>query len=257
MSRKILVTLAGLLMAATRLLSNECCVESLSNLQLGASYSYLHLNVGEQPGFHGSLGGLEGCYEYGGCDGLYAGLKAAWRQGSTESAWGNRRLSYVDVQERLGYTYRSFCQNWRATLFSGFGYRYLHHHLSQDEQPSVKFEYNEFYIPVGLMFNYYLLCWCDVGLNVTWLPQVDPTVEIIPLKGARWILENSYKNFQVELPVTFYPWVNNCYTVVVKPFYEYWQDGRSTAKTLGGEPLGLPSNRYNFWGVEVNVGYAF
>jgi hypothetical protein len=213
--------------------------------------------VGDQPHFHGNLGGVQGSYEYQAWNGLYAGARVLWRQGTTESSIADRKLTYVDAQERLGYTYFSDCQKWKFTLFSGFGYRYLWHKLSQDEQQQMRFEYNEFYVPVGILSNYYLCCWVDIGLNCIWMPQVYPTVEIKPLRGARWILKNTVKNVLVEVPFTFYPFPNNCYALIVKPFYEHWEDGRSTAKTLGGEPLGLPKNLYNFWGFEVNLAFTF
>jgi hypothetical protein len=92
------------------------------------------------------------------------------------------------------------------------------------------------------------------------MPQVYPTVRIVPLKGARWILKDTLDNVSVELPLTFTftkKRFKHRYGLVVKPFYEHWQDGHSTARASSGSALNLPSNTYNFWGVELNFAYSF
>ena len=164
---------------------------------------------------------------------------------------------YVDAQERLGYTFTSCCNNWSLTFFSGFGYRYLGHKLKQHEESSIKFDYNEFYIPLGFLSEYFFCSRWSLGLNLTWMPQIYPTVEITPLKGARWILKNTVSNVIVELPLVYFLTEDRRYSLSLKPFYEHWEDGRSTAKTSTGEELGLPKNSYNFWGAEINVAFSF
>ena len=89
------------------------------------------------------------------------------------------------------------------------------------------------------------------------MPQVYPTVKITPLKGARWILKNTVGNVLVELPLTYFLSEDKRYSLVLKPFYERWEDGRSTAKTSSGQELGLPKNSYNFWGAELNIAFSF
>ncbi len=76
-------------------------------------------------------------------------------------------------------------------------------------------------------------------------------------KGARWILDRTIGNVMVELPATFFFTKNRRYSLIFKPFYEHWADGKSTAKTSSGTPLGLPGNLYNFWGAELNFAYSF
>lgn len=231
----------------------SCCH---SSLQFGGSYTHANIKIHDQSSFHGNLGGIQAIYEYKCCNGIYAGLRAAWKEGKTENSSADRKLNYVDAEERIGYTYCSCCEDFQVTLFTGLGYRFLKHKLKQHGSPSVEFEYNEFYIPLGFLSEYFIFrCW-SLGLNLTWMPQVYPTVEIKPLKGARWILKNTLGNFLVELPLTYY-FSENCYSIILKPFYERWGDGRSTAKTSTGQKLGLPKNQYNFWGVELNIGYSF
>lgn len=234
---------------------NEQC--TVSRLEIGASYTRANIKIEDQPSFHGNLGGIQASYEYKPWNNIYAGLRAAWKQGTTKNSFADRKLIYVDVQERIGYTYASCCNDWSLTFFSGLGYRYLGHKLEQFEESSIKFDYNEFYIPVGFLSEYFFCsCW-SLGLNFTWMPQIYPTVEITPLKGARWILKNTLGNVVVELPLTYFLTADKCYSLVLKPFYERWEDGRSTAETSSGQELGLPKNSYNFWGAELNFAFLF
>ena len=235
-------------------LTEQC---NVSCLQIGGSYTRANIKIDGQQSFNGNLGGIQGSYEYKPWNGFYGGLRVAWKQGKTKNSFADRKLVYVDAQERIGYTYASCCNDWSVTFFSGFGYRYLDHKLKQFEESSIKFEYNEFYIPVGFLSEYFFCsCW-SLGLNFSWMPQVYPTVKITPLKGARWILKNTLGNVLVELPLTYFFTEDKCYSLVLKPFYERWEDGRSTAKTSNGQKLGLPKNSYNFWGAELNVAFSF
>lgn len=234
----------------------ECCQSTISSLQIGGDYTYANIKI-QGDSFRGSLGGVQGSYEYKPWNNIYAGLRLAWKAGRTGGSGDHRCLTYVDAQERIGYTYSSPCNNWQITPFTGLGYRFLGHKLEQSGSPSIKFDYNEFYVPVGFLTDYsFNSCW-SLGLNFTWMPQIYPTVEIIPLKGARWILQSSLSNFLVELPLTFSLTECGCYSIIFKPFYEHWKDGRSTAKTFTGNSLGLPANSYNFWGTELNFAFSF
>lgn len=233
--------------------AEPCCS---SSLEIGGSYTHANLKVGEEPAFNGNLGGVQGIYEYKPWNSFYGALRVAWKQGNTENVDEQRKLAYIDAQQRVGYTY-SACCDWAVTLFSGFGYRSLQHRLQPFDGPSVKFRYNEFYVPVGFLSEYFVdSCW-SVGLNFTWMPQVFPTVEIVPLKGANWDLTKTMGNVLVELPIAYFFEEYKCCSLRLKPFYERWSDGRSTAATADGQSLGLPNNTYNFWGVELNFTFEF
>lgn len=233
----------------------EACL--ISSVQIGANYTRANIKVDGQSSFDGNLGGIQGSYEYKPPTGFYGGLKAVWKEGKTENFYEERKLMYVDVQERIGYTYSPCCGNPTVTVFSGFGYRYIGHRLKTFDESSIKFRYNEFYIPVGFLSEYFFLSCLSVGVNCIWMPQVFPTVRILPLKGAHWGLKDTGGNVLVEAPMTYFFKGKRCYSLILKPFYERWEDGRSTAKTSGGLKLGLPGNTYNFWGVELNFAYAF
>lgn len=226
-------------------------------LQIGGSYTYVNIKTEGLPHFEGHLGGAQGMYEYRPCTGLYAAAKVNWKQGSAQGTSMHRSLLYIDAQERVGYSWSFLCNQGGISLYSGFGYRYLNHRLVNNGYPSVQFHYNEFYVPVGFVADYAFNDLFSLGLNGTWMPQVFPSVEIVPLKGANWSLQNTMSNFLVELPLNFILTDSGCYFLTLKPFYERWKDGASTAVTPLGNALNLPGNLYNFWGVELNIGFVF
>lgn len=230
--------------------------EDVSRLQVGGNYTHANIKIHDQFCFHGNLGGAQGRYEYRPWNNFYAGLSVTWKEGKTKNPFAKRNLVYADAHERLGYTYASDCKKWVASIFTGLGYRYISHELEMPGE-EIKFRYNEIYVPLGFVSDYYFNTWFAGGLNFTWMPQVYPTVKIVPLNGARWILKRSVNNLLVEVPLTFYFRKDRLFSLVLKPFYEYWQDGRSTAKNSSGIPLGLPGNCYNFWGAELNFMFSF
>ena len=230
---------------------------NVSCIQIGGNYTHVNLKNNRQPSFHGNLGGMQGSYDYRPWNSFYGGLRVAWKEGEADGSGSDRSFVYVDVQERLGYTLALHDKNWLLSLFSGFGYRHFGQKLKQHDQHSILFDYNEFYIPLGFIADHFFNSWCFLGLNFIWMPQVYPTVKIVPLKGARWILKSTFSNILVELPLGFFLTKNKCYGLIFKPFYEYWEDGRSTAKNSSGNSLNLPGNVYNFWGAELNFAFSF
>jgi len=96
-----------------------------------------------------------------------------------------------------------------------------------------------------------------MGINFEWMPQVYPTVKISPLDGARWILDTELGNIRLGIPLTITPWEKKDWFFVVEPFFEYWQDGATTAVTPAGLALAIPKNNYYFAGFNVNAGYSF
>ena len=233
------------------------CWKENSFSQVGSSYSYVWVKPKGTPTFHGNVWGAQGLYEFKPRNSIYAALKFAWRQGRTHKHAESRFLLDFDVEERIGYTFASSCDRDWATLFTGFGYRYLGQTLRQPGLSKLHFNYNEFYVPLGLALNGAITPCFALGFTGVWMPQVFPSVTIVPLHGANWILKRTIKNFVVEMPLIFsFLWYGE-FTLEVKPFFQYWQDGRSTAVTRSGVALDLPRNSYIFPGVELNLGYVF
>lgn len=231
--------------------------EYSSRLQVGANYTHVYFKPKGRNSFDGNLGGLQGLYEYWAASHFYAAAKLAWRQGNMDGSSGDRSLVYVDTQERLGYAFIWEKPDLVWSIYSGFGYRYLGHHFKPHRGSSISLNYSEFYVPVGWTAEFTMNSWFALDVNFTWMPQVFPTVWLDPIRGASWSLKKKFANFLVEMPLDFTPTKNKQYHIIVTPFYEYWQDGRTTAKTTSGISLGIPENTYQVFGFDVNFGYYF
>ncbi len=224
---------------------------------LGGNYAYVHLKIHDTDSFHGNLGGMQASYAYRPLNHFYGAVKATWRQGETTAGSSTRFLVDVTAEERVGYTMAACDNKWVTTFFSGFGYRYLGHHLTQPDADSMRFNYNEFYVPLGIFTNYQVTSWFSWGLHATWMPQIFPTVTIVPLQGTRWKTTCTFANTLIEMPLIFSSNAFSSWFLAFKPTFQYWQDGHTTAKTSAGEALDLPRNTYLFWGAELNLGYCF
>ncbi len=243
-----------------------------SFFMLGANYTRVNFAPKGLSSFNGNMGGLEAEYAWQPPNAFYAGLELDWRQGSMTGSSGKRDLVQVNTAEKLGYTWVGKC--WLYNLYTGFGFNYLGHHLHPSTTSpsafsgsyfppfistatSIKFNYYEFYFPLGFTSSYEAVRWFTIGLNFEWMAQVFTSVGISSLPGAYWNLQQKLLNFLVEVPFIFHLTCRSNWKFVINPFYEHWQDGKSTATTSSGTPLGLPLNNYNFYGVEFNFIYNF
>jgi hypothetical protein len=227
-----------------------------SHLQIGANYTYASIRTSGEPNTSGSLGGIQALYEFKTPNRIYGGVTFAWREGNTTGDGNSRSILEFDTQERLGYTWGTYEKDFLFSLFSGFGFRHFGEKVSTSGN-SVHFNYNEFYFPVGFLLKGRLNSFISMGLNFEWMPQVYPTVTISPLGGARWILSNELSNFKIELPLIFYASKSHNLSIILQPFFEYWKDGRTSAKTQNGISLDIPENKYLFGGVDLNLCYSF
>lgn len=228
-----------------------------SIFEVGGSYSYLWLKPEGDNTFEGSLGGAQAIYEYKPKNFLYQGLKFSWRQGSTKVDDSSRFILDFDAQERIGYTISRCNHDWKATLFTGFGYRYLGQNLKQPALENLRFGYNEFYVPVGFLVGGPVSSSVKLGINVTWMPQAFPTLALDPLHGAYWTLDRKYVNFSFEAPISYVLTKSKDLAIQFKPFFQYWEDGRTTAVAPNGVSLSIPQNTYLFAGAEVNLDWMF
>jgi hypothetical protein len=275
-SSSIFALLRSVILPAASLLSNELhgalwqktppppssnqppqAKEYRSRLEIGADYTHVNLKPHGNPGFRGNLGGAQGIYEYRPANRFYGAALVSWKEGDTHGAAGKRWLIFVDGQERMGYTFGFKQDRWLLTLYSGLGIRHVGQKLKPKDSSSIWFNYNEFYFPLGFITNYSFGSWFALGIGFAWMPQAFPTVTIRPIDGARWKLTNTLNNYHVEIPFDFTLTKNKRLHLVLKPFYEYWNDGHTTAKTTTGVPLGLPGNTYNYCGADLNLGYCF
>jgi len=237
--------------------AQDCAMHSTlpMYLQIGGDYTYVIMSPRNNNSFSGSLGGAQALFEYKKLDYVYGGAKFAWRMGNMTGDDGDRSLLDIDIESRIGYVASGVhgeCHPWTVIPFTGFGFRYLY-----ETVPTLSFEYDEFYVPVGLLTQYRFNTFFALGFDLTWMPQVYPTVFIDPLKGARWITTHQIGNVLVEAPMTFNVYDKYNLTMVVKPYFEFWQDGKTTAVTATNVNLGIPGNYYYFMGIDINLGYSF
>jgi len=228
-----------------------------SRSEIGGSYTYLQMKPRGSPTFHGNLGGPDGRYEFRPMNNFYAGAEFNWKQGITRREGAKRFLLYFDAQEKLGYTLPLKKHSYKTTLFTGFGYRYMGHKLTKPGVESERFNYNEFYVPVGVISDRAVASFLNAGIRFTWMPQVFSTVGIDALKGLKLSLKNSITNFSAEIPFTFNLTKDKTCQLSLIPFYQYWRDGHSTAKSTICSSLRIPGNTYNFYGADVNLAYRF
>jgi hypothetical protein len=227
-----------------------------SHIELGAGYTYLHMKPSEHPALMGHLGGFQSSYEYKPVNCFYGAITFIFRDGHVDGSGTTRSILDCDVQERLGYTFGNQMEDWTFSLFSGLGYRHLGQKVSTNGNHT-RFNYNDLYMPVGFLLNGKLCNCLALGCNFQWRPQVYPTVAIVPLHGARWDTTYKLANFMVEIPFTMVVSTKYHLSLILKPFFEYWQDGHTTAKTETGLSLAIPGNTYLFGGVDLNLGIAF
>lgn len=248
-------------LAATPPAADPCCPAPVccpvvcrgdNRIQIGANYTYAWVTPTGNPTTSGSLGGVQGIYEYRPENWVYAAAAVNYRQGSTSEDLTDRDILDIDTQERLGYTYAWNAH--RVALFTGFGGRYMSEEVSVGAA-SVTFNYVQFYIPVGFAYDYRFCSSWNWGLNAQWKPQIYPTVQIKPLDGARWMLDKRLDNVYIEMPITYR--FGDHFSLIAAPFFEWWHDGASFAETLTGLTLGLPGNEYYFTGLNVNLAWEF
>ena len=254
---QIFLVVSGISLFSTEAKSEAGCRPLDSRLQIGANYTYARITPSGQVSSTGNLGGAQALYEFRASNRVYGGLAFGWRQGDTEGAEGHRSLLIFDVEERIGGCLNALHKKLTFVLFTGFGYRHYGEKVSGSSS-SVRFNYNEFYIPVGCLFNGEVSPCFAIGLNAQWMPQVYPTVTIIPLTGARWIITDKLANFRVEVPFTAtFSSCRHRFSLIFQPFFEYWQDGHTTATTESGTSLNVPGNTYLFAGADLNLRYSF
>lgn len=248
-----------------------CFLDGDSSLKIGGTYSYVCFTPstilipqeGNPPikesfdSFKGNLAGVQGIYEYSQDNSLYAGTKLSWKQGNMKDKKGSRFLVDIDVLERIGYTLALKNTPLKISFFTGFGYRCLKHTLSQPGHNDLEFKYKEFYVPVGVITNFCVNSSFEIGINAIWMPQIFPTLALRPHGGTNWQIEKTFANTTIEIPLLYKPSCCTHFSVALKPFFQYWQDGQSVAKLPGSLSLGVPKNTYLFSGAELNLCWNF
>ena len=228
------------------------------HVELGAIYKHAYLEPGINPSFSGNMGGIGVRYTYRPLNAFFGGLGVDWAYGTADSSNGSRDLEQFQAVEHVGYTFSLGSQDYFLTLFSGIGYRQNFQKTAIVGERTLDLRYNHLYLPLGFQFESHLTEALSIGCQAAWHFQLASGVTISPLNGAYWKLEREYKNVAIEFPCTFeLQSILSGLKLSIVPQLDLWEDGKTTAQTSSGVPLGLPRNRYVFWGGMLSVAYAF
>lgn len=225
---------------------------------IGANYTFMKLSPESIHSFTGNLGGLQTSLEFLPRKFLYEGVNFLWRTGTLSSIASKQiKIEDFDTQLRLGYVNTDY-DRLRFIGFTGMGWRYLGENHETPGVEDLHLNYNEIYIPVGVMFDYKIYDCFSFGFNGTWMPEIFSTVNFVPLDNGRWITQSKLANFQLEMPfVGYHTYKGIDFNLEFKPFFQFWQDGKTLAETSTGLDLGLPQNNYYLGGAMLNLGASF
>lgn len=274
--KRILMTVASLLMSAMSIQGQELCVDvpcacDYSRLYVGPQLYYTNLKVentdsslagllgleNSNTSLGGVMYGVNGGYEYEKPWGLYANIDLNYGQGKLKKSGGlTRYIHEYDVSAVAGYCVGGGDECcWSLIPYAGFGHLTQNHTLTSFH---VKYRYSIYYVPVGIKFDcgFYAYCgYWTAGLDVAVLPQVDSTTKINLLKGARWSLAKR-TDWLVSVPIEYY---SDCCPLSVKLdlFWKSLGIGGSKAVTEGGIALGLPPSKWNAIGASLDLVWEF
>lgn len=277
--KSLVLCLSALFLAATFAHGQECSIDeccpdespcAASGLYLGPQAYYVRLHVrNSDSSLAGSLGvnydthikgmlyGVNGGYRYERPWGIYANIEANYGQGKLKNGGSyDRYIHEYDIWGVLGYRFGGgCCENWSITPYAGFGYLLQNETLSEID---VTYRYHIYRVPLGIRLDFaFCSCW-KVGLDLTALPQVDPTVKVNKMVGARWNLAKR-TDWIVRLPIEYDICICGCpnLTLILTPFWKQDNDGGSTARTSSGANLGLPPQKWNAWGASFDLRWNF
>lgn len=242
-----------------------------SYIYLGPQVAHLDLSnkSADLPGFVGAdpdldldgvLGGIIGNYEYRKFRSLYVGIYSSWIAARvTNGGNPSRYIHDVEAEGRFGYNYMAL-QGYRLTVtpYLGFGFNWIYQkRSSSNTTPEILFEYYNYYLPVGLILDYLVYTWLHVGFHFKWMAQLDPTLKIDLLDGARFVLRKEQTSFFAELPFSFRFGNDRSIDLTFSPYWKRKRNGETRARTTSGTVLGIPKQSMTYWGGYVSLGYHF
>jgi hypothetical protein len=200
----------------------------------------------------GNLWGVSGEMEYKKSNHVYGEASFLWNQGELKPPHGHGHDWKEAVgQVVLGYTTPIF-HHTLMTLFAGFGFRrVLDHKGYAGFHPRVALNYYQYFVPVGLLFDFNYWDHFSVSLNLKGMPTVDSRVQVSNHPGIFWKLSDKM-SFEADLPITWKAvrGITADFDIALVPFFKYWDLG-------GSSRLGLHCRTQTYWGAEILLGLAF
>lgn len=196
-------------------------------IDVGAPYSYV---IVRSPGMRknkGDLWGVSGEMEYKKSNHIYGEASFLWNEGELKPPHGHKHSWKESVsQVVIGYTTPIFYRT-LMTLFAGFGYRrVLDHKGYAGLHPRAALNYYQYFVPVGLLFDFNYWDHFNFSLNLKAMPAVDSRVQVSNHPGIFWELSDRM-NYEVDLPITWKAvrGIVADFDVALVPFFKYWQLG--------------------------------
>jgi hypothetical protein len=222
------------------------------NINIAPQYSYIIIRSPRMKNNKGNLWGISGEMAYKKSDHVYGAASFLWYEGRPKPPHSARHSwNEAVAQFALGYTTPIFYRS-MMTIFAGFGFRrVLDHKGYAGFHPRVALNYYQYFVPVGLLFDFNLWNHFGFSLNLRTMPTVDSRVQVSNRSGVFWELSDKM-NYEVDLPIIWRAvrGIKADFNVALVPFFKYWQLG-------GSSRLGLQSRTQTYWGTAILLGLAF
>lgn len=213
-------------------------------------YTYSNVRSPSLNGYHGNLWGIQGEFEYKRRNYFYGNASFEWNDGHLQGRGRHRKWIEAVAQGLAGYSFR-----WSQlgfTAFAGVGYRHVLDHKSFDGfTPAITLTYYQYFIPFGLLTEYYIRSNLKVGLNLKVKPAFDTRMFVQTLSGVYWKIAN-HLNYEIDLPFTWLLWKKCRYDldIAVMPFFKFWDLGQCAI-------LSLPRRTQMYFGLQAQLGVRF
>lgn len=221
-------------------------------IDVAPQYSYM---IVRSPGMRknkGNLWGISGEMEYKKNDHIYGEASFLWYEGDLKPPHSHKHNWKEGIaQAMIGYTTPIFYRT-MMTFCAGFGYRrVLDHKGYAGFHPRAALNYYQYFIPVGLLFDFNYLNHFSFSLNLKAMPSVDSRVQVSNHPGIFWELSDKM-SYEVDLPITWKAvrGIVADFDIALVPFFKYWQLG-------GSSRLGLHCRAQTYWGAELLLGLGF
>ncbi|HSW72432.1 MAG TPA: hypothetical protein VLG44_03375 [Chlamydiales bacterium] len=242
-----------------------CWDNYICRAYVGGQGAFLHMQIrsttdlalhGAQEGvtYNGGLGGAVVGFEFKAFHALYAAVFADTLTGKIKhDGVPSREVNDIESEVRFGFTYQPLQgDQFSVTPYTGIGFNYI----SQELETAPSYKYYQYYLPTGLLLDWFPREWITIELNFQWRPIIDNTVRVSTLPGARFTMRRKHSQYFIEMPFTFHLGCERHWDISLIPFWKRKKDG-ATKRNPAGVPLGLPKQAYTYSGGEVLAAYRF
>lgn len=222
-------------------------------VEIGPVYSHVKMTDFNSHDYKGHLWGVKADFEYQSPCCLYVNVNALWNEGTLHGHnVSNNRVKEGVWDGEIGYSFcLGCCNEWEITPVVGLGFRLFKTHTHNSLGNTVKIDYKNIFIPVGLKLAYHMNCEWTIGLKALVMPSIDQKLYVHNVEDTYW-KQSKLTSYSIELPITWQPacFCDNRLEFSLVPFYKYWKLGQANA-------IDLPASKQTYWGAEFLIGYKF